>query len=157
MTRGSDVFMPHAVTGHDQTAEMPLLAHELSHAAEHIGASPGSLQRAPLVLAQRHSGEEERAEQIERSVALAQRSLPAGPPMTLLRSTDGTFAPSMPTTLSRRAEVLQREGETTEPVVATPTPGGATAAPDAGKLAEQVYSLLERRLQIERERGGYRR
>ena len=35
--------------------------------------------------------------------------------------------------------------------------GGGAAAPNPAELAEQVYQLLERRLIVERERGGFRR
>jgi hypothetical protein len=56
--------------------------------------------------------------------------------------------------------VVQREeAEAATPPAAAPAAGQAPAAAqgvDTAKLAEQVFSMLERRLVVERERGGLR-
>ena len=170
MTRGSDVFMPSGVSDHHGTESMPLLAHELTHAATHLGhAEPAPVQRSPLVLAQRASNEESQAEQVERAVSSEiQSRFPGVQPgtatgMTLARQVANTTSPSMPLNVARSesAAPIQRDETSGTAVASTPqvvpeaTP--ATPATDAGVIAEKVYALLERRLVVERERGGYRR
>jgi len=62
---------------------------------------------------------------------------------------------------SESAAPIQRDETSGTAVASTPqavpeaTP--ANPATDAGVIAEKVYALLERRLVVERERGGYRR
>jgi hypothetical protein len=127
----------------------PLLAHELTHVAGHLGASDP--QPAPaLTLAQRHAPEEQVAERVERTIARQFESTAKSPmEMPLARATTAATPAAV-----QRAET----------VASPPPPADANAEAEkavspeaAAKMAEQVYSLIERRLLIERERSGFRR
>jgi hypothetical protein len=160
MARGTDVYLPEGVADTPGAGTMPLLAHELTHVAQHLGhrvpAAP-----APLTLAHRAVAEEQTADRIERRVTdelrltpvlrpapppadLTLARSPLSAPVDILRAESGEAAPTPTATVSEAAP-------------ATPGGGGAAGGPKPEELAEQVYSLLERRLIVERERGGYRR
>lgn len=193
MARGTDVFLPGGVADSSATDEIPLLAHELTHVAQHLGHRVPSAVPAPMTLARHASDEEHAAERIERQFVRrfpslpGLGSLPTGglpklpnlPSLPNLGSLPGGL-PNVPSlsslpdsalTLARPAlnavqQPLQQAGQAAEGMlgkaenaIASVTgaqPPGA-AAPNPAQLAEQVYQLLERRLIVERERGGYRR
>lgn len=184
MARGTDVFMPGGVADSAAAAEMPLLAHELTHVAQHLGrpASPSATPPlTPLTLARRTSDAEHEADRIERQIV---ERLPNLPGLGSLPTGGLPQVPSLPhvpdldslkdsaLTLARPAlGALQKPVQQAEQMAESAlgkaehavgsilgTESHATAAaPDPAQLAEQVYHLLERRLLVERERGGYRR
>lgn len=165
MTIGTDVFFPAGIADRPEPSSEPLIAHELAHVASHVGERQ-AVRRSPLVLAKRSSSEELQADRIERVVAAEvqarARTMSAIAPVDLtLARPPATVAPAAPSTpiQTTQAASIQREAAVNEPAVpATPAeqPGGAKA-PDASELAERVFAMLERRLLVERERGGFRR
>jgi hypothetical protein len=193
MARGTDVFMPGGVADSSAADEIPLLAHELTHVAQHLGHRVPTAAPVPMTLARHASDEEHAAERIERQFVRrfpslpGLGSLPTGglpkmpslPNLPNLGSLPGglpnipslSSLPDQALTLARPAlnaleKPLQQAGQAAEGMlgkaenaVAAITGGHtpAGAAPNPTQLAEQVYQLLERRLIVERERGGYRR
>jgi hypothetical protein len=164
MTRGADVYMPSAPSEAGDVDGAALLAHELSHAATHLGARPQpAVQRTPLVLAPRNAPGEAIAEQVERRVAEEIRERPQAAPapqvaMPLART---AAAPAIvqPATLVTSQTAVQRAPT---PDIPAPADAGAIAGAgaepvDAAKLADKVYAMIERRLLVERERGAFRR
>jgi hypothetical protein len=183
MASGTEVFLPGGIPDSPAAAGAPLLAHELTHVAHHMGRRPPT-PPAPMTLARRFSGLEREADAVERSVADVQRfglpgglpkGLPGGLPSGLPSGLGGlpqsamTLArPLISQAQSAAKSALQDAGEAVAdklPVaqikdeLAAVTGGGAAgaAAPNPAQLAEQVYQLLERRLLVERERAGTRR
>jgi hypothetical protein len=158
MARGTDVYLPEGVADSPRAETMPLLAHELTHVAQHLGhrvpAAP-----APLTLAHRAVAEEQTADRIERRVTDELRLTP------VLRTAPPADLPLARMAAAAPVDVQRAEAGETAPTPtatvseASPAAPGAAApgGPDAAELAEKVYSLLERRLIVERERGGYRR
>jgi hypothetical protein len=161
MASGTDVFLPGGVSDSPHSADLPLLAHELTHVAHHFGRRPPSAPTAaPLTLAHRTASTEQDAERVERTVAETIRRQPAAtgtpPALTLARK-------PAPVTIMRVDEATPASN----PSPAS-TPGSATAAPMAGdavnppskqdqqKLADQIFHMLEQRLIVARERGGHR-
>jgi hypothetical protein len=162
MASGADVFLPGGVSDSPQSADLPLLAHELTHVAHHFGhRPPSSTATAPLTLAHRTAATEHDAEQVERVMADTIRRQPAEPsapaaltlarkpaPVTIMRVDESTPAPS--------------SSSSSTPSSAAAAPAGAGATPsepskqDQQKLADQIFHMLEQRLIVARERGGHR-
>lgn len=165
MTRGTDVYLPGGVPDDPSSPEVSLLAHELTHVAHHQGtqlATPAihRTMTRPLTLARRTSDQEREADQIERGVADGLRELRRLPTLVAQPT-----PPPPELTLSRPvAPVVQRAEEpaavapVTASVAIAPTGSeGTPAEKSTEELADQVFQLLERRLMVERERGGFRR
>jgi hypothetical protein len=162
MASGADVFLPGGVTDSPHSADLPLLAHELTHVAHHFGRRPPpSPTAAPLTLAHRTASIEHDAEQVERMVADTIRRQPAEintpPALTLARK-------PAPVTIMRvdESSPASSPNSPTTPSNATAASAEAGATPnqpskqDQQKLADQIFHMLEQRLIVARERGGHR-
>ncbi|MEA2529180.1 MAG: hypothetical protein QOG89_824 [Thermomicrobiales bacterium] len=185
MARGTDVFLPGGVTDTPTAEGLPLLAHELTHVAHHLGHRAPMQPRPPMTLARRTSDEEHEADRIERRVADDLRRLPSLSSLPKLPSMPSMPSmPSLPTSPGAATDLLLAKvpqaralagqvgqlGQQAEQAVggiqsaatnaissAVSPEAPAAAAPNPAELAEQVYQLLERRLIVERERAGFRR
>jgi hypothetical protein len=161
-----------------------LLAHELTHVAQHqghqlpataitqrspmLGAKPMAVQ--PLTLAHRNSDQEQQAHQIERGFldtarGLGQSAIPdslKNPALTLPKLVQSGMQQAKDAVGSGVQQAKDALTDAAAPVTSavsalTSAVPGASAGPSAAELADQVYLLLERRLIVERERGGFRR
>jgi hypothetical protein len=137
---------------------MPMRTPHFSYVPSQLDTTP-MLRRTPFVLAQRALHEGWHAARIDGGTTeeTPSRPLPEYPAtraaLTLARAPVGAAAPMAATQPPHPVSEVKVQDL---PGSSTPEPGSA-AAPDAGKLAEQVYTMLARRLLVERERGGYRR
>jgi hypothetical protein len=172
MAHGSDVFMPGGMPESPTSPDIPLLAHELTHVAHQQGhrpPTPMSVVR-PLTLARRTSDQEQQANQIERSFldtarGLGQSAIPESlknPALTLPKLAQSGMQQAKDAVGSGVQQAKDALTDAAAPVTSvvsalTSATPGASAGPSAAELADQVYHLLERRLMVERERGGYRR
>ncbi|MGH2562167.1 MAG: eCIS core domain-containing protein [Thermomicrobiales bacterium] len=162
MAHGTDIYLPGGVGESPRGGEMPLLAHELTHVAQHLGHRPPSAMPS-LTLARRSAPEEHDADQIERMVADAVQDRPAA-----------QREPATELTLARRPAsmtIMRVEGDAAPPVTtASAGPGSSPGTAETGtdekdkteqikktdKMAEELFRRLERRLIVARERGGHR-
>jgi hypothetical protein len=160
MPAGGGFATPRQTTEAEGADALPMRTPDFSYVPSQLDATP-MLRRTPFVLAQRALREGQRAERIDRVTGeetpfRATSDYPATPvAMTLARSSSSATAPmagiqpAQPVTIQREDKIEDTPAPTSD--------AGSAAAPDAGKLAEQVYTMLARRLLVERERGGYRR
>ncbi len=162
MAHGTDIYLPGGVDDSPRGADMPLLAHELTHVAHHLGHRPPAAMPS-LTLARRSAPEEHDADQIERMVADAvqDQATARREPATAL-----TLARRPAPVTIMRVEDDGVSSNATENLVSRAGP--ATAATGTGeadkteqlkqtdKLAEEIFRRLERRLIVARERGGHR-
>jgi len=162
MAHGTDIYLPGGVGDSPGGAEMPLLAHELTHVAHHLGQRPPAAMPS-LTLARRSAPEEHDADRIERLVTDAVQDQ-----STVQRE------PAAALTLARRPApvTIMRVETDAVPSASTPAsgPGASPGTPEGGakeqdkteqikqtdKLAEEIFRRLERRLIVARERGGHR-
>jgi hypothetical protein len=159
MAHGTDIFLPGGVGDSPRGAEMPLLAHELTHVAHHLGQRPPSAMPS-LTLARRSSPEEHEADQIERMVTdvvqdqsalqrepATQLTLARRPaPVTIMRVDEAESAPASSDAASATGAAATGTAEQ----------DASTQRKETEKLAEEVFRRLEHRLIVARERGGHR-
>jgi hypothetical protein len=165
--RGTDVFLP---GGAESPGGEGLLAHELAHVGQHLGQRPSAaVSRMPLTLARHSAPEEDEAGHVERTIDRAFGLPNVGNPLSGLQNA----MPDLP--LARGQQMLQQAGNAVDQVtsavsnvaqnpgqalanaVGAVAGGGGGGAGDPEQIAEKVYELLERKLLIERERGGFGR
>lgn len=162
-------------------AGIALLVHELTHVRQQLSQLP--LRRGQLTLTQRQTLEQEAHAQEQAVLRGEPLSASDDSPSSLspvnlfyrefsglaaLPQAQGGLSPSL--ILSDRQQTIPviplRQEATTTPSEATPAPATPPGTPlpaptaagaDPEKLAQQVYTLLQRRLRLEREQGGIQR
>lgn len=167
---GTSIALPDGLPDRPTPATLPLVIHELSHVAQHLGGRPTIAPPAPrpFPLARRASAEEGEADRIERMVAGAVHGFghspipPAALPLAHVAPPAHAAAErsspqpdiarlAAPDTTSR-AVAIAPPTPVAAPATPTTAPVPSIAEPEA--LAERVYALLEQRLLTERERSG---
>jgi hypothetical protein len=183
--RGTDVFLPGGAEQAGAEGES-LLAHELTHVGQHLGQAQNVAQRAPLTLARHTAPEEQVAGQVERVVqrfggfgnplSSLQNAIPNVPQMPNLPTMPDLPLANQARGLMNQAQqagqgLMQQAGGLVDQATSAVTSaipnaanalagavsGAAGGGGDENKIAERVYEMLERRLTIERERGGFGR
>ena len=166
VTLGTDIFFRHGRFAPERPEGFALLSHELTHVWQHLkGDIPkrGETSAVP-------DGLEQQAALMEDAALREQKIHRAG--LSHAHDNGFTAMPQLDTFPTPAVAGMARQGPSTSSMGDTATAiavplraaegrelpaSPATAVPDLTEMADQIFRLLERRLQIDKERLGIRR